>query len=71
MTPGKRLTIREKIMEAMGHLEQMPCGGVGRHGPTKAELEDCERAGHVYIDNAEYHQTQQAWLCLGEALKLL
>jgi hypothetical protein len=71
MTPASRLTILTKIMEAMGCLEEMPCGGIGANGAPQAELDLASKDGRCAENDAVYHQSQQAWLHLNEALKLL
>lgn len=60
------MTTRELIEAAIYELENMPCGGVGEGGSTQKELDRDVLCGE--IEDATYHNSQQAWLYLQQAL---
>lgn len=60
------MNAEELILAAINQLENMPCGGVGDDGMTQQELDDAVALGEV--DDAMYHNAQQAYLFLREAL---
>lgn len=49
------------LRQAMGMLEDMPCGGVGEYGDTIAQL--IEQAGGE-IEDASHWTAQYAWRLL-------
>lgn len=62
------MSTRELIEAAMHHLENMPCGGVGADGATYEELDAAASSGNSIECDAVYHNSQQAWLYLRQAL---
>ena len=65
---GEAMT-RTRVEEAMVALENMPQGGIGDDGPTLAELGEAEKKGHVFGEDASYHQAQKAWRLLQKAVR--
>ncbi len=63
------MNAEDLIFAAINQLENMPCGGVGDDGMTQHELDDAVALGEVY--DATYHNAQQAYLFLREALDRL
>lgn len=64
MNPNQQSELLHFIREAQEVLSDMPMGGIGLEGPTKAELDAADNAGCSIEDDACYHQAQKAWLIL-------
>ena len=57
------------IREAMASLEGLPCGGIGKDGPSAGQLADLvEDTGTWWNDDVTYHLAQRAWRMLEAAL---
>jgi len=68
MRRTQKLAVIDDLQLAQRALEDMPCGGVGHGGVTLSDIEECEIAGIVHRENAEYHQAQKAWLLIERAI---
>ena len=61
----------EAVKDAMHELSNMPCGAIGKGGPTLEEMDKyVDETGQSWEGDAEYHTAQRAWRILEEGLKL-
>jgi len=60
------MSAKDLILAAINQLENMPCGGVGDDGMTQEELDQAVEDRN--IEDAVYHNAQQAYLFLREAV---
>lgn len=63
--------IIELLVQAQNDLENLPVGGIGADGATQSDLDHAAECGDSYADDNEYHQGQQAWLRIQEAINKL
>lgn len=68
MRRTQKLAVIDDLQLAQRALEDMPCGGVGQGGVTMADIEECEIAGIVHSEDAEYHRAHKAWMLIERAI---
>lgn len=59
------------LHEIQDCVENMPCGGIGKNGPSQVELDDASKEGRPVEEDATYHQGQQSWLIAQRGLDML
>ena len=52
-------------------VENMPCGGIGKDGPTQEELDEASKEGHPVDGDSMHHQGQQTWLIAQRGIDIL
>ena len=52
-------------------LENLPVGGIGEFGAEQWQLDEAAITGQPFDGDGNYHQGQQAWLRIQEAINKL